>query len=276
MHGESILVVGVDAYLAKGLSSQDAGRRIVAVRRWEDRPLSGHFDAVVNFTVQPEFSLRDLPDGELIDARIANDLRGTSAKFVMLSSRRVYGRHDDFRIHSESAPLEPQDAYARNKVRAEALVRSALPNDHLILRVSNILAEPPSRTGYRTFAGWLADELTLKGFVEVTENPGVRKDFISRDYLQKAMLSLVGKGASGTLNVGSGTALPLSRWLPLLVPEGLLRFVDPNGGKRDQFALDVSRLCQYVRPFGEHELLSYCECLRGAFERFVRERGGNK
>ncbi len=269
MQRKRILLVGPDAYLADGLAETCREcAEVVPVPRWENRPddLSG-FSHVVNFTVQGEFSARELADEELIDARIAEEMRdGCSGVFVMLSSRRVYGRHDSPVLLSEDSPLDPQDPYAVNKVRAESLVRTILPSRSLVLRVANVLAKPVKRTGYRTFMGWISESLAKDGVLTVTENPDTRKDFISREYLHSAMSALFAGDARGTVNIGGGFALPIAEWLRALVPEGRIRFVENPPTPHDQFILDVKRLSRFVAPFTPEDLLAACAQIRKTLE----------
>lgn len=56
------------------------------------------------------------------------------ARMVFLSSIKAIGPADDAGYLRESISRPPDDAYGRSKHEAEAAIRAALPNDHVILR----------------------------------------------------------------------------------------------------------------------------------------------
>lgn len=89
--------------------------------------------------------------------------------------------------------------------------------------------------------GWIQRKHFNRGKLIVTENPETRKDFITRDYLQKALSVLIHKKVSGIINVGAGFALSLERLLTDIVGEEHI-FFEGNVPPRDQFVLNVDKL----------------------------------
>lgn len=210
-----VAVIGNDAYLARNLQNVFISDDVMSFPRLDyvDKEEIKRFDAVINFTIQPEFSCKTLSQDELLDVKLARMIKGSETKLVMISSRKVYGSRNLADEIAETAPLQPLDAYAKNKAAAEKVIQGIIPGQSLIVRVANVLGEPVNRTGYKTFMGWISESILTRGKLIVTENPETRKDFITRDYLQKALSVLIHKKVSGIINVGAGFALSLERLL---------------------------------------------------------------
>lgn len=216
-----VAVIGNDAYLARNLQNVFISDDVMSFPRLDyvDKEEIKRFDAVINFTIQPEFSCKTLSQDELLDVKLARMIKGSETKLVMISSRKVYGSRNLADEIAETAPLQPLDAYAKNKAAAEKAIQRIIPGQSLIVRVANVLGEPVNRTGYKTFMGWISESILTRGKLIVTENPETRKDFITRDYLQKALSVLIHKKVSGIINVGAGFALSLERLLTDIVGE---------------------------------------------------------
>ena len=272
VNSKKILIIGSDAYLARGMSDCFPGYEVDSIARADTDKnfnLFKQYDAVINFTIQPEFSQRNLTASELIDAQIAKCLVGSHTKLVMLSSRKVYGSHENADIIKETDNLDPQDFYAKNKVKAEQALQMILPNRHLILRIANILGEPVNRIGYKTFMGWISESILATGKLTVTENRKTKKDFITRNYLHRVMFSLIDKEATGIFNVGAGFALTLEDLLTKIAGEKNIIFEDIQP-PRDQFILNTDKLHHYMQPFTHSELEKHCSLNKGILMNFCK------
>lgn len=256
-----IAVIGDDAYLAQGLAqvfNDDQITNFPRIDLMENVNELKDFDVVINFTLQPVFSKQILPNDQLIDGQIASVLAGSNTKLVMLSSRKVYGSYPDSVLLSERDQLNPVDFYAKNKATAEKIVSEKLPDQHLIVRIANILDVPTERKSYKTFIGWISEQIFSSGFLSVTENRQVKKDFISRDYFHQALHDLIKKDAKGIINIGSGFALPIELILTKIVGKSNIRFTENEPPARDQFILNVEKLHQYTKPFSKKDLDTVC------------------
>lgn len=266
-----VAVIGNDAYLARNLQNVFISDDVMSFPRLDyvDKEEIKRFDAVINFTIQPEFSCKTLSQDELLDVKLARMIKGSETKLVMISSRKVYGSRNLADEIAETAPLQPLDAYAKNKAAAEKAIQRIIPGQSLIVRVANVLGEPVNRTGYKTFMGWISESILTRGKLIVTENPETRKDFITRDYLQKALSVLIHKKVSGIINVGAGFALSLERLLTDIVGEEHI-FFEGNVPPRDQFVLNVDRLHRFVSPFTPQELSDRCRRNRSVLMNYLK------
>ena len=268
---KKVLVIGEDAYLAQGIQNSLFGYEVDSIKRAEPEKncdIFKNYDIIINFTIQPEFYQQDLSTHEFIDVQIAKCLIASNTKLIVLSSRKVYGSHKNADIIQETDNLDPDGAYARNKVKVEQAVRMILPNQHLILRIANILGEPVNRLGYKTFMGWISESMLTKGKLTVTENRKTKKDFVTRHYLQQAIFALIEKDVNGTFNVGSGFAFSLEDLLTKIVGKKQVIFEDKEQ-PRDQFILNPEKLHQYVRPFTRKELERRCSLNKNILINFL-------
>lgn len=264
-------VIGNDAYLAQNLQNVFISDNVMNFPRLDyvGKEDIRHFNAVINFTIQPEFSCKTLSPDELLDVKLAQMIKGSETKLVMISSRKVYGLRNSADEIAETVPLQPIDAYAKNKAAAEKAIQKIIPGQCLIARVANVLGEPVNRIGYKTFMGWISESILTHGKLIVTENRETKKDFITRDYLQKALSVLVHKQVSGIINVGAGFALSLEKLLTEIVGEEHI-FFEGKVPPRDQFILNVDRLHRFVSPFTPQELFDRCRRNRTVLMNYLK------
>lgn len=69
-----------------------------------------------------------------LTARLAQAAASAGARFVYLSSAKVYGDVSGERAFDERSPVDPRDAYARSKVEAEEAIRSTSGLRWVVLR----------------------------------------------------------------------------------------------------------------------------------------------
>ena len=114
-----VAVIGNDAYLARNLQNVFISDDVMSFPRLDyvDKEEIKRFDAVINFTIQPEFSCKTLSQDELLDVKLARMIKGSETKLVMISSRKVYGSRNLADEIAETAPLQPLDAYAKRLFR---------------------------------------------------------------------------------------------------------------------------------------------------------------
>lgn len=259
---KNVLIVWDGSYLAEWIDKKFSPLNVERIRYIEDVKDSDFFkkfDTIINFGIQPYFSKRMLNINELIDFQLANILKWTDTKLVMLSSRKVYWSHKNPDVIKETDKLESTDFYSANKINAEQELNNILPDQHLTLRIANILWLPTNRIWYKTFIWWISDQMRDKWYLFVTENPQTRKDFISKEYFQKALSELVKQDVTWTINLWSWFAIPLKELLWHICWDENLIFADQLPEPRDQFILDNEKLLQYVREFTRDELINKCE-----------------
>jgi dTDP-4-dehydrorhamnose reductase len=114
--------------------------------------IEGNFDAVINCCINPSYRNESYKEENDFDLKAARKFGG---RFVMISSRKVYGTSDAIKLYNEYSPINPVDYYSENKSITEEKLRG-LKNDHLIFRASNVFGFEPNRN---SFLGFCIDQL---------------------------------------------------------------------------------------------------------------------
>jgi len=256
-----IVVVGKRSSLARRFLATSAFRGdCVAVTHDEEAPLDGA-QVVVNFAFHPR--LRSEPyDSDLdVDLALAKRLP-TETRFVMLSSRMVYGSYA-CGATERSAVAGPDarglNRYGTNKLEIERRLRDLLGDRLTVLRISNPLGYHP---GSPRFMSRLLDSLRGSGRISLDVSPFTRRDFVTEQYLVEAIeyACLCMIPLTGTFNLGSGIGTEVGRialWAIDGLGRGELVITDPH--VRDEFWLDMSRAAPLFGPPPSHdELRAVC------------------
>lgn len=260
MMKQKLLIIGNNSYLATGLAQQINGFEVLTldIPDFEkDIDVIKSADIIINFAMQPEFSTRPIEKDEIIDLKIAKLIKNSPAKFFFVSSRKVYGKNTELKVYKETDEPKPDDFYAKNKLLAEQLLRAELGDNLCTIRVANIIGEPILRANYNTFIGWITREFVNSGKLPVNENPLTVKDFITREYLQKALCALFKDFKGKTVNLGSGINITIHELLSAVVGEENIILQD-KAPIREQFLLDTQNLAEVLAPLTKEELLESC------------------
>jgi dTDP-4-dehydrorhamnose reductase/UDP-glucose 4-epimerase len=252
------VVVGRSGFIARGLGS------VAAAGGWRfashDRPdaLEGA-ECVVNCALPPAERTGDVETENLFDVRLARAASRMGARYVMLSSRKVYDATRQAGA-GEDAPTGPSDAYGRNKLRAERAVLDIMGGRATVLRLANVIGWEPGR---RSFMGMMLSGLGREGRVTLDVSPFVRRDFLPVESVAGIIADLVVRETGGILNVGSGIGTPVGHvalWLMEGAGRGELVVTSPF--ERDGFHLDVARLAGHLgRDPAALDLAEYCRAL---------------
>lgn len=264
MTAGTLLVIGRNSWLAREFLSRhgDLARRAIGHDE-VDRP--GHYEGiacVVNFAFHPALYEGPYQAALDVDARAARHAVARGARYVMVSSRRVYSRAAQWNA-AESSDSPGLDAYGRNKARVEADLRDLLGARLTVLRAANVIgfeAEPARAR----FAAYLQNQLRANGRIRLTVNPETRRDLVPVAFFCAVLRAVVLDGRGGTYNVGSGRATRIgdaAAWLIEGYGSGTVESVP--AAVSDEFQLDSSRL---QRELG-------LACAERAVEQTLREAG---
>ena len=240
-----IVIIGSDSYLAKGIDAhfKDTQVEFLEFNNWQSNiNLLRQSDYVICFAIHPDFMKREMAYSEILDIQIAEAIRDSNAKFIFMSSRKVYGTTNECVVHKETNKVEGFDFYSINKVKVERALQETLGNNVLILRIANILGEPVQRVGYKTFIGWICENYIQTGKLVVTQNADAVNDFIPKNFLHRAIASLIENEATGIYNISSGFGTSVEKVLAGYVGKENLILQGQNDEKHDQFILDNNKL----------------------------------
>ena len=191
---------------------------------------------VINFALSPALRTRAYSPAEDIDLKLAELIRDTQSRFIMMSSRLVYGDGDNLR---ETNPPKPATDYARNKLQTETALTTILQNRLTILRGANVFGH---EYGRKSFFGMALGKLKNQGQIVFDMNPAVERDFIAVWHVADTIARIAAAPHPGIFNLGSGYGTPcrdIAAWL--IEGYGTGEIITTSDAPRDAFFLDMSK-----------------------------------
>ena len=177
-----------------------------------------------------------------------------------MSSRKIYKPKLNI---LETDKIEPKDNYSKNKFITENYIKRIIPNDYLILRISNII-------GLRIVNNNKSHNLFLDNFIINLKNNAILshnnsfKDFISIKQFTTIFLKIIQKKLKGTFNISLGKKVYVSeivQWLTSSCKKSL-NFKDLNNMSiynNDSFTLNNSKLTKTLNiSIKKNDLKIYC------------------
>lgn len=247
-----LVIIGGDSYIATGLERYFADYEIIFLYYYNWREHLDDIcqaDCVINFSIAPDFSQKEIELSDVLDIQLAELLEKCNTQYVFISSRKVYGSTKACVTHKETDCLSGVDFYARNKIKTEKALSALLENHLTILRIANVIGEPVCRKGYKTFIGWICESYLETGQLQVTQNADSVKDFITKDFIHQCLSEIVRKRILGVYNLSSGFGTSVKDVLAGYVgAENLVLQPDPLP-LEDQFILDNSLLKAKIGKF---------------------------
>jgi len=170
------------------------------------------FNFIVNCSIHPDYIKKKYIRKFDFDYHILNKIKKSNINFIFFSTRKIY--YPKFNI-KEKENLKPQDNYALNKLTTENLIKKMLPNNYLILRISNVI-------GVRNIPNNKSHNLFIDNFIFYVRNKfiprfkGVYKDFISIEQFAKIFLLILKKNLKGIFNISLGRKIfinDITNWL---------------------------------------------------------------
>ncbi len=260
-----IVIVGRRSFVAGrvGPCAANAGLEVISLAH--DTPLESVLrpdDTAINFSLHPDYRSKPYDAGKDCDLAVALASRKAGARFVMLSTRRVYPEADRWGAVETSAATGDETAYGKNKARTEAAIRDTMGDDAAILRLSNVFGHEYDATeSRRTFFAQALTSLKKHGRIVLDMNPRTRRDFVPVDRCAAAIVAVASSRKSGIFNVGCGFPVAcgdLAQWVIDGFGSGEIAVVD--NGVRDEFFLNVGKWrAAFGELVGHAELQSSCE-----------------
>ena len=242
----TVVAVGKSAFLAGALRENSAAKDWVFLSHDEalrDTSWAGSASTIVNFAFSPALRTGAYDAGDDIDSRIATIIAGTQARYIMLSTRAVYGPGLGDSGLKEGQAENPATAYARNKLTIENALSKKLGDRLTVLRLGNIFGhEYQNGNGRGTFFGLSLAGLAERKTIEFDMNPAQPRDFLAVWRFAGALAAIAAKPQAGLFNLGAGfgtSCKKIAEWLIEGYGEGSL--VVNDKGRNDPFWLDMSK-----------------------------------
>ncbi|MFY9315563.1 MAG: sugar nucleotide-binding protein, partial [Burkholderiales bacterium] len=243
MDAAALVVVGRSSLLARELVARhrDLVARVLGHAEALDEAAFAGARCLVNFAFAPALEAQPYDRALDIDLQIAERAARHGVHYIMISSRRVYARENQWNA-AETAPAPGMDAYGRNKARVEAALRELLGERLTVLRAGNVFAYEPVAQR-RRFGAYLQSQLVAQGRIRLSVDAEARRDLVPVEFFCEVVRAAALRRIAGVFNVGAGRATRVgdaARWLIEGYGRGELEVEVTQPG--DEFQLDCTRL----------------------------------
>lgn len=274
-----IAVVGAASFIATALRKREE------TRTWRflshDQAISNDMwlkgtDGVLNCAFDDR--LKSIPyDPNLdIDFHLAQKLANfPGVRYVMLSSRLVYGPAPVDGKLTEHLPPMPVSVYGKAKLITEMSLERILGNRLTILRLANIFGEE-DRPGRQNFIAVAMRNLQEKDQIFFDMSPFVRRDFLPVESLVDSLIRILVKPTPGLFNLGSGCGTEVGKialWLIKGFGRGSLLVTDVRD--HDAYWLDIEKAGSAfdLEPVPESKIQESCLRLGADLSARIRGKG---
>ncbi|MDA9040164.1 NAD-dependent epimerase/dehydratase family protein [Gammaproteobacteria bacterium] len=258
---QNILIIGRNSFLASGIYDRckNNPNLNITLIGYLDLPESYEaFDWVINCAFNNQQYIHEMDISNNYDLKVSKAIKNYDTKYLFLSSRAVYGTHDQLKKHDES--FEAEDSlitqYGRNKLNCEKIILDELPSSRvLICRCANIFGIEAGEK----FFGIAQKSLLKNNKIILNMSKKVIKDFLPLPSFAEIIEQLLINNIIGKYNIGSGIETNLDEICSSLIKGyGSGSIINSSSLLRDQFILDISKL-QAVIDFDitKEKILSY-------------------
>jgi len=217
------------------------------------------FDYILNCSLHKKYVLEKYKKKYDFDYNILNKITNLNINYIFLSSRKIYRPKLNTR---ETDKIQPQDNYSKNKFITEKYIKKIIPNNCLILRISNVV-------GMRIVNNNRSHNLFLDNFILNLKNNSLLnhnnsfKDFISINQFTDIFLKIIQKNLKGVFNISLGKRVYVKEILQWLTSSCKKSLKSKNFNKKilnnDSFTLNNTKLKKILNiSINKEDLKIYC------------------
>ncbi len=226
-------------------------------------------DATCIINLAYDERLKRAPSDEAldIDLSLARRLAGRSTRYIMASTRMVYGTTGTGPRLSEEMEPCPATAYGISKLETETRLSAILGDRLTIVRMSNIFDVSEAWGQRRSFFGLALRKLEDERRISFDISPFVERDFLPAAILAERLAAIATRPVPGVFNLGAGFGVPTGRIAQWLIEgHGVGELLVGDFREFDAFWLDVSKAASIwgFQSFTERELRSHCQAAGAA------------
>ena len=202
---KKVVLIGYKSFIQSNLYNHLSKKFFVKKLRFEkisENKLK-QYDYVINCSNSKNFFEKKYSKSNDRNLIIANIIKSSYTKFILLSTRQVY--YPKLNI-TEKSKLRPINHYARNCLKSEKFCMKGIGNKLLILRLSNVIGFENSKKKKASLMSTVIQGLKKKK-IYFDNNYYLKKDFLPIEILCIYIEKLIYKNFYGILNVGSGKAI---------------------------------------------------------------------
>lgn len=259
----STIIIGKNSFLASHLQKRDAAVEweFLTHQQAFDRPNDlKNAEVIVNCAYHPDLYYGEYDADKDTDFAIASLIQNSTAHYIMMSSRMVYGPAPYDLVINEDYELEPDSQYGKNKLIIEKTLQNILPPKRLtILRMSNIFGFEPDRP---RFFGQMITSLKNEGVIRFDIAPESQRDFLSVWAWAGYIEQIIRAPEGGIFNISAGFGTTPQELADILIKEyGSGEVVYTDTSIEGQFILNVRKAMRTfeLTPYTQMDLLTDVE-----------------
>lgn len=241
----SVVVIGRNGMIARALARRPETANWLFLTHQQARQQQDWLDGcqtLVNLAYDPLQRQYEYNESDDFDLFLARRLVARSdGRFLMASSRMVYGpAAADGRL-AEDMALRPVTPYGRARARTELELDDLLGERLTVLRLSNIFGDELI-AGRTNFFALALHSLVQRGRISLDMAPFVERDFLPVELLVGWLPRIVRCAAPGVFNLGAGRGTATGRIVQWLIEGyGKGEMLVTSMREHDPFWLDMHR-----------------------------------
>jgi dTDP-4-dehydrorhamnose reductase len=214
------------------------------------------FNFLCNCAVNKKYQSDNYSPKNDFDLKIINKINKINIKYIFLSSRKIYKNGKN--LH-ENDKKQPTDNYEKNKLITEKFIKQTMPNNYIILRISNIIA-PPIKNRRKVTINFIDNFFDYFSSNKIIKYKNYFKDFLSIKQFIFIFIQILKKDVVGTYNVSLGKKVYIKELLKWLTKNKKHNFIPlKKFNDNDSFYLNNTKL---TRKLGisilKRDLKNYC------------------
>tara|TARA_Y100001970_G_scaffold291954_1_gene431235 strand:+ start:15478 stop:16311 length:834 start_codon:yes stop_codon:yes gene_type:complete len=250
---KQIIIVGKKSFIAINIYRFLKKKFQVKLLSYEDIEDKSNFskvDYIINCSSNLNYVKKKYSSKYDFDYLISKKITNyKNCKQVFLSSRKIYRPTKNIR---ENGLVSLRENYSKNKYLTEKKLLKNIPDQVLILRISNLIGLPNlrGRKLHKTFIDYYLENIKKN---KIIDNKNIYKDFLPVGLFVKIIFLLIKKNKLGIFNVSIGKKVYLKNiidWLNYYNPNKgflvTLKNQNYNLLNRDSFYLNNRKLMKAI------------------------------
>ena len=250
---KQIIIVGKKSFIAINIYRFFKKKFQVKLLSYEDIEDKSNFskvDYIINCSSNLNYVKKKYSSKYDFDYLISKKITNyKNCKQVFLSSRKIYRPTKNIR---ENGLVSLRENYSKNKYLTEKKLLKNIPDQVLILRISNLIGLPNlrGRKLHKTFIDYYLENIKKN---KIIDNKNIYKDFLPVGLFVKIIFLLIKKNKLGIFNVSIGKKVYLKNiidWLNYYNPNKgflvTLKNQNYNLLNRDSFYLNNRKLMKAI------------------------------
>ena len=260
---KKIIIVGYKSFIQSNLSNHLKKKYKIQKIKFNDLNQYNISDAdfIINCSNSKSFFYKQYLKNSDRNLKIANLIKKTRTKFIILSTRQVY----DPKLNiTERSKLKPINMYAKNCLKSENFCKKIIKNKLLILRLSNVIGYEIGNKKKPSLMSIIIKSLKNKK-IYFDNNYILKKDFLPIKFLCLCIEKLIQKKIVGIVNIGTGIPVTVKELIKTIVDLKRVKIVIKlkNNFKDNHFCYKLNKFEKLTKiKINKKQLLKYFSNLR--------------